>query len=149
MIVDIGRVCIKTMGHEADEKCVVVDADKGNFVIIAGPRVKKRRCNIAHLEILPHVITVKKGASEAEAAEALLKAGIVSKDDLAGKPNGYTPRPSAPAQQKKAERKPEAKPAEKAGKKEAKPAKIEKLKAEMPSRASLASLEKKPTTSKK
>ena len=133
MIVDIGRVCIKTMGHEADEKCVVVDADKGNFVIIAGPRVKKRRCNISHLEILPHAVSVKKRASESETAEALLKAGIITKDDLAGKPVGYTPKPAAA---KKQETKPvTVKPVEK---KEAKPAKIEKPKAE-----------KKATTSKK
>src|SRR3989338_6442170 len=122
MIVDIGRVCIKTMGHEANEKCVVVDADKGNFVVIAGPRVKKRRCNISHLEVLPMTVTVKKGASESEAAEALLKAGMISKDDLAGKPDGYTPRiPAAKKQEAKLVDKRQAKP--KAAKTEPKPEK--------------------------
>src|SRR3989344_1071153 len=120
MIVDIGRVCIKTMGHEANEKCVVVDADKGNFVVIAGPRVKKRRCNISHLEVLPMTVAVKKGASESEAAEALLKAGMISKGDLAGKPVGYTPKPAAAKKQE----------AKLVDKRQAKPAKIEKTKTE-------------------
>lgn len=124
MLVDIGRVCIKTMGHEAQQACVVVDAGEKNFVVVAGPRVKKRRCNIQHLEILPHTVNIKKGASEAEAAEALLKAGFISEKDLAGKPEGYTPRPSALTVQKKAE----AKPAEK--KEKAEKPKAEKVKAE-------------------
>src|SRR3989338_4363925 len=99
MIVDIGRVCIKTMGHEADEKCVVVDTDKGNFVIVAGPRVKKRRCNIAHLEILPHKLDIKKGATEKEVADALSRAGLVSEKELPKKPEGYTPKPPAAKKQ--------------------------------------------------
>ena len=113
MLADIGRVCIKTTGHEAQQKCVVVDTGKDNFVIVAGPRVKKRRCNIFHLELLPHTVNIKKGASESEAAEALLSAGIISKADFAGKPAGYTPKPSAPAVQKKAEPKAASKEASK------------------------------------
>ena len=123
MLIDIGRVCIKTTGHEAQQKCVVVDSGDKHFVIIAGPRVKKRRCNIQHLEMLPNTVSVKKGASEAEAGEALLKAGLISKDDLPGKPDGYTPRlPS----QKKQEAKPAAKKAEKAVKPKAEKPKTEK-----------------------
>ncbi len=93
MLLDIGRVCVKVVGHEADKKCVIVDHSGENFVVVAGPHVKKRRCNIRHLQILPQKLDVKKGASEQEVADALLKAGLVSQGELAGKPAGYTPRP--------------------------------------------------------
>ena|SRR3989338_2906217 len=92
MTLDVGRVCIKTMGHETAKKCVVVDAAGDNFVVVAGPGVKKRRCNINHLQVLPNKVDVKKGADAKEAIEALLKAGFITAGDLAGKPDGYTPK---------------------------------------------------------
>ncbi|HIJ99192.1 TPA: 50S ribosomal protein L14e [archaeon] len=93
MLLEVGRVCIKTAGHETGLKCIVIDNAGDGFAIVVGPRVKKRRCNIRHLEILPHKIDLKKGASEKEAVDALLKAGFVSSQDLSQKPTQYTPTP--------------------------------------------------------
>ncbi len=93
MLIEVGRVCIKTAGHEAGEKCIVIDNAGDGFAIVVGPRVKKRRCNIKHLEILPHKIDIKKGAAEKEAVDALLKAGLISEMDLKQRPTGYTPTP--------------------------------------------------------
>ena len=56
-----GRVCIKTAGREAGKYCVVLEVIDENFVIVQGPKVRKRRCNIAHLEALPEKIEIKKG----------------------------------------------------------------------------------------
>lgn len=47
--IDVGSVCVKTAGREAGEKAVVVEMSGENFVVIEGPKVKKRKCNISHL----------------------------------------------------------------------------------------------------
>ncbi|MGN1362669.1 MAG: 50S ribosomal protein L14e [Methanobrevibacter sp.] len=48
--IEVGRVCVKTAGREAGEKCVIVDVIDNNFVEVVGGSVKNRRCNISHLE---------------------------------------------------------------------------------------------------
>lgn len=48
--IEVGRVCLKTAGREAGEKCVIVEVIDENFVEVVGGAVKNRRCNIAHLE---------------------------------------------------------------------------------------------------
>ena len=58
-LMDVGRVCVKTRGKEAGKKCVITELIDKKFVVIAGPGVKKRKCNIAHLEPTPKVIDVK------------------------------------------------------------------------------------------
>ena len=44
-----GRICIKTKGREAGKLAVVMGSLENNLVTVAGPRVKKRKCNINHL----------------------------------------------------------------------------------------------------
>ncbi|GAA5818282.1 MAG: 50S ribosomal protein L14e [Methanobrevibacter sp. CfCl-M3] len=48
--IEIGRVCVKTAGREAGEKCVILDVVDKSFVEVVGTSVKNRRCNINHLE---------------------------------------------------------------------------------------------------
>jgi large subunit ribosomal protein L14e len=72
--VEIGRVCVKIAGREAGKKCVVVEKVDKNFVVIDSPFVKRRRCNIRHLEPLDIVVDIKEGASSKEVEEALRKA---------------------------------------------------------------------------
>lgn len=74
---EIGRVCIKIAGKEAGKLCVVVDKLDRNFVIIDSPYVKRRRCNIRHLEPTEHVIKISKGAESKEVEEALKKANLL------------------------------------------------------------------------
>lgn len=61
-MIDVGRVCMKTAGRDAGKIVAVVDKIDDNFVMIDG-NVKRKRCNIAHLEPLQEVIKIKKGAS--------------------------------------------------------------------------------------
>ncbi len=61
MILEPGRVCVKTAGREAGKYCVVLEVVDENFVIVQGPKVRKRKCNIAHLEPLPEKIEIKEG----------------------------------------------------------------------------------------
>jgi len=73
--IDIGRVCIKTMGRERGKRCVIVDIVDRSFVLVTGPKsvtgVKRRRANVSHLEILDEVVKIPRRASDEEVAEAL------------------------------------------------------------------------------
>ena len=78
---EVGRICVKTRGREAGRKCVIVDIIDENFVLITGPKdvsgVKRRRCNVKHLEPLPIKINIKPGASDEEVKKALEEAGLL------------------------------------------------------------------------
>ncbi len=66
--IEIGRVCVKTHGREAGQRCVVVDIVDENFVLISGPKkltgVRRRRTNVRHLEPTTEKIQIKTGASD-------------------------------------------------------------------------------------
>ncbi|MBD3404905.1 MAG: 50S ribosomal protein L14e [Candidatus Lokiarchaeota archaeon] len=80
---DIGRVCVKTMGREAGSYCVIVDLveDDGGFVMVTGPKhitsVRRRKCNIRHLEPLKKTIEIGKDASDEEVQKALEDADLL------------------------------------------------------------------------
>lgn len=57
--IEVGRVCVKTAGREAGEKCVILDVIDKNFVEVVGVNVKNRRCNINHLEPTEKKIEIK------------------------------------------------------------------------------------------
>ncbi|MEM0358726.1 MAG: 50S ribosomal protein L14e [Candidatus Hadarchaeales archaeon] len=48
----MGRVCVKLAGKEAGRKCVVVEVLDDTYVVVVGKGVKRRRCNVKHLEPL-------------------------------------------------------------------------------------------------
>jgi len=78
MVMEVGRVCVKTAGREAGEKCVVVDVIDMIHVLVSGPGVKRRRCNIKHLEPLPNKLEIAKGASDEDVKRALEAAGLLT-----------------------------------------------------------------------
>jgi large subunit ribosomal protein L14e len=71
---DIGTVCTKLSGREAGRECVVVELIDKNFVLIDGPGVKRRRCNLRHLSPTGKRADIKEGATGAEVEKALKKA---------------------------------------------------------------------------
>ncbi len=77
MVMEVGRVCVKLAGHEAGRKCVIVDVIDESHVLVSGPGIKRRRCNIRHLEPLGQKLDVDKGASDEEVKRALESAGLV------------------------------------------------------------------------
>ena len=111
---EIGRLCVKIAGRDAGGKCVVVDTVDDNYVLIDGD-VRRKKCNIKHLEPLADTIDIKKGASHADVAAAFKKLKLdvweTKKKEAAEKPKRV---------RKVKEKAPEAKP-----KKEKKPAKKE------------------------
>jgi large subunit ribosomal protein L14e len=72
---EVGRLCVKVAGRDAGGKCLVVDVLEKNFVLIDG-QVRRRKCNIMHLEPLDRVVKVKKNASHQEVVKALSELDI-------------------------------------------------------------------------
>ena len=83
---DVGRMCLKVAGREAGKYCVVVKKIDASFVLVTGPRsvtqVKRRKCNILHLEPLKESLEIKDDASDEEVIRAYEEASIFSKLDL-------------------------------------------------------------------
>ena len=123
MMFEIGRVCMKTAGREAGKYCVVLKKEDPGFVLVTGPRsltkVKRRKCNVHHLEPLVEKVKIKAEASDAEVLSALKSGKLLEKLGI-----------KEIKVEKTAEKKPVKKEAKKAEKKESKPAKKETKKAE-------------------
>ena len=111
----VGTVCIKIAGRDAGNKCVVVEEEKDGYVLIDGA-VRRKKCNVKHLEPTGDSVKIKKGASHAEVAKAL---GI---DERKTKPKKAGARPR---KVRKAKVKPETKTAKKVPKPEEKAPKEE------------------------
>ncbi|MFO7835596.1 MAG: 50S ribosomal protein L14e [Candidatus Thorarchaeota archaeon] len=83
VLYETGRICVKTAGREAGSYCVVVDEMDGKYVMITGPKhvssVRRRDCNIKHLEPLEEIIDIERGADDDMVLEALENAGLVEK----------------------------------------------------------------------
>lgn len=84
---DVGRVCMKIAGREAGKYCVVIKKIDDNFVFITGPKVltgvKRRRCNVEHLEPTQYSVKIKDDAGEKEIINAYEKSGLLAKLGLA------------------------------------------------------------------
>ena len=76
MAMEVGRVCVKLAGHEAGRRCVIVEVLDDTYVVVSGPGIKRRRCNIAHLEPAGKKVEIPKGASDDEVKRALDAAGL-------------------------------------------------------------------------
>lgn len=61
---DVGRVCVKVAGRKAGKECVVVDVVDKTYVTIVGHGVKRKRCNVQHLQATPRTLEIKKGADD-------------------------------------------------------------------------------------
>lgn len=59
---EIGRVCMKIAGRDAGNYCVIVDILEGKNVLIDG-NVRRRKCNIMHLEPTNKSIKIAKKAN--------------------------------------------------------------------------------------
>jgi large subunit ribosomal protein L14e len=89
-MINIGRICVKLAGREAGKKCVVVEAVDDNFVIIDGA-VRRKKCNIKHLEPLGETMKISKGASHEEIVKEFKKLGIEIKEKKAKEPKAEKP----------------------------------------------------------
>ncbi len=88
-MIEVGRICVKIAGRDANKKCIIVDILKGQYVMIDG-ETRRRKCNLAHLEPLDDKINIKKGASHDEVKTALKKISLETRET---KPKKKTVRP--------------------------------------------------------
>ena len=62
MMLELGRIVLKIAGREAGKYAVIVEGVKDNFVLITGPKsitgVKRRKCNIDHIEPTEHKLDI-------------------------------------------------------------------------------------------
>lgn len=74
---EIGRVCLKLRGREADRRCVIVDIMDRNYVLVTGPEdltgVRRRRVNMSHLEPLDEKIEIGRNATDEDVRAELSK----------------------------------------------------------------------------
>lgn len=73
---EIGRMCVKIAGRDAKSVGVVVDMLDARYVLVDG-QMRRKKCNCAHLEPLPKVLSITKGASHEDVTAALKAVGVI------------------------------------------------------------------------
>lgn len=89
-MVETGQLAMKIAGRDSGNICMVVDTIDPNYVLIDG-NVRRKKCNIKHLEFLDKVLKIKKNASTEDVKKELEKLGI--KTISKGKKREAKPRP--------------------------------------------------------
>jgi large subunit ribosomal protein L14e len=72
---EIGRICIKLAGRDAGREAVIVDILDDKYVLVDG-NVRRRKCNIIHLEPTSKTIEIRKNAPHDDVAKAFKELGF-------------------------------------------------------------------------
>lgn len=105
-MIDVGRVCMKIAGRDAGNLAVVVEKIDDNYVLLDG-NVRRKKCNLKHLEPMATVVDIKANADHAEVVEAMKKAGLKVVDKKKKTKEVKAKKPEEPA--KETRKKPAAK----------------------------------------
>lgn len=74
-MIEKGRVCLKTAGREAGRYCIVLEKINDNFALVTGPKtitgIRRRKCNISHLEPLEFVLPIPDNADDKTVEEII------------------------------------------------------------------------------
>ena len=97
MVMDTGRLCIKTAGRDAGKKCVVVEVVDKTKVLVDG-ETRRKNCNISRLEPLAEKLNIKEGASHADVEKEFKKLGLETRNT---KPKKSTAQTTTTTAQKK------------------------------------------------
>jgi large subunit ribosomal protein L14e len=85
-MIEVGRICIKRKGREKGKYCIVVKEIDKNFVLITGPKkltgIKRRRCNILHLEPTQYFLEIKEEMNDEEILKLFEKENLIKKLEL-------------------------------------------------------------------
>ncbi len=83
---DVGTVCMKVAGRESGAICCVIKPMGKTFVMITGPKlvtgIKRRKCNIEHLEPTDIKLDIKEDAADEEIIDAYKKSNVITKFNL-------------------------------------------------------------------
>ncbi len=94
-MIEVGRLVVKLAGRDAGLKGIIVDVVDDNYVLIDG-QVRRKKCNIKHLEPLDKVVKISKNADHKEVVAEFKKLGIEIKEKKAKKE-----KPAKPVKQRK------------------------------------------------
>ncbi|QQG39249.1 MAG: 50S ribosomal protein L14e [Candidatus Woesearchaeota archaeon] len=75
MVLEIGRVVVKLAGRDANKAGVVIKKIDNNYVLIDG-NVRRKKCNVNHLEPLDKVLAINEEESTQKIRELLKKEGF-------------------------------------------------------------------------
>ena len=75
MVLEVGRLCVKTAGRDAMEYCVIVEILDDTYVLVDG-NTRRKKVNKAHIEPTSKKIDIKKGADTKTVQTALEKENI-------------------------------------------------------------------------
>jgi len=74
-MIEVGRLIVKLAGRDAGLRGIIVDILDEQHVLIDG-QVRRRKCNILHVEPLDKVVKISKKASHEDVVKVLKKEGI-------------------------------------------------------------------------
>lgn len=81
-----GRIVLKIAGREAGKYAVIVESANDNFVLITGPKsitgVKRRKCNIDHIEPTEHKFDIDSKADDAFIEGLWKSSGLIEKLEI-------------------------------------------------------------------
>ena len=75
MVLDVGRVCMKIAGRDSNKIAVVIKKLDDNHVLIEG-NVRRKKCNVKHLEPLNKILKIKEEETGDKIRELLEKEGF-------------------------------------------------------------------------
>jgi len=82
-MLELGRIVLKIAGREAGKYAVIVEKLDDNFVLVTGPksitRVKRRKCNIDHLEPTEHKFDINSKADDSLIESLWKKSNLIEK----------------------------------------------------------------------
>ena len=85
-MIEPGRICLKIAGREAGKYCVIVERIDDSFVLITGPksitRVKRRKCNIDHLEPTEEKFDINSKAEDSQIEDLWKKSNLIEKFNI-------------------------------------------------------------------
>jgi len=71
----VSRLVVKLAGRDAGQIGVIVEELNNSYVLIDGS-VRRRKCNLKHVELLANKADIKKGSTHSEVVSALAKLGV-------------------------------------------------------------------------
>ena len=85
-MLETGRIVLKIAGREAGKYAVIIDNVNDNFVLITGPKsitgVKRRKCNIDHIEPTEHKFEIESKANDASIEDLWKSSGLIEKLEI-------------------------------------------------------------------
>jgi len=85
-MIEPGRIVLKIAGREAGKYAVIIENVNDNFVLITGPKsitgVKRRKCNIDHIEPTEHKFEIDSKADDATIENIWRSSGLIEKLEI-------------------------------------------------------------------